>query len=126
MKILYVEDNPELREAIGELLEAPDRVVHSCSDAEKALALCATDRFDVVVTDVSLPGISGTELARRLVAARPNQQVVLCSGYDFGDDARVLGAHVRSLPKPFDLDRLEALLAEIDTELQRERGTGEP
>lgn len=121
MNILYVEDNADLREAIGELLEGPGRTVHCCADAEQALVRCAAQRYDVVVTDVSLPGLSGTDLARRLVAERPLQHVVLCSGYDFGEHARVLGPRVRSLAKPFELDVLEALLAEIGAELARER-----
>ena len=56
MRILYVEDNPELRETIGMLMEGEGRRVTSCASAEEALALDAGDPFDVLVTDVSLPG----------------------------------------------------------------------
>jgi len=113
--ILFVEDNDNLREMMSLLMEADDREVVACASGEEALALCAGRPFDVVITDVSLPGISGTELARRLLATAPRRWVVLCSGYGY-DDAlvRQLGPNVRSLAKPFEVDELDTLLAEVD------------
>ena len=67
MRILYVEDHPELRETIGMLMEGEGRTVTPCASAEEALVLDAGDPFDVLVTDVSLPGLSGTDLARQLL-----------------------------------------------------------
>ena len=58
MRILYVEDNPELRETIGMLMEGEGRTVTSCASAEEALVLDAGHPFDVLVTDVSLPCMS--------------------------------------------------------------------
>lgn len=121
LRVLYVEDNPDLREAIGLLLEADGREIVTCADGEQALALSDARRFDVVITDVSLPGISGTELARALVARDPQQWVVLCSGYVFGDEVAALGSHVRSLAKPFELEDLESLMDEIGRDLPRGR-----
>ena len=83
MRILYVEDNPELRETIGKLMEGEGRTVTPCASAEEALALDAGDPFDVLVTDVSLPGLSGTDLARQLLADDPQRWVVLCSGMNW-------------------------------------------
>ncbi|WP_312305034.1 response regulator, partial [Pulveribacter sp.] len=65
MRILYVEDNPELRETIAMLMEAPGRCIVSCASAEEALAHDGDQGpFDLVMTDVSLPGMSGPELCR--------------------------------------------------------------
>ena len=50
------------------LLESPDRAVHTAANGEAAQTLWSQREFDVLVTDVSLPGISGTELARRVLA----------------------------------------------------------
>lgn len=113
LRILYVEDNPDLRETIGMLLESDDRVVTSCATAEEALELDAAEPFDVVVTDVSLPGMSGTDLCRRLVAADAERWIVLCSGYEFKHGLATLGPHVRALLKPFEMEDLEALFDEI-------------
>lgn len=113
LHILYVEDNAELREAITMLMEAEGCVVTACGTAEEALRITAEREVDVVVTDVSLPGLSGTELARALLASAPQRWIVLCSGYRFGKELSVLGPNVRALLKPFELDELCALLAEI-------------
>jgi two-component system, cell cycle response regulator CpdR len=113
MRILYVEDNPELRETIGMLMESEGQTVTSCATGEEALELDARQPFDVLVSDVSLPGISGTDLARKLLAADPQRWVVLCSGYELGSHPESWGANVRTLLKPFELEDLEQLLGSI-------------
>ncbi len=113
VSILYVEDNDDLRESIGMLLEAEGREIVSCATAEEALVQMDKRSFDILVTDVSLPGISGTELARRATAARPQQWVVLCSGYEFSQGLATLGANVRSIAKPFEIDDMDRLLNDI-------------
>ena len=117
MRILYVEDNPELRETIGMLMEGEGRMVVTCATAEEALELERDGRFDLLVTDVSLPGLSGTDLARQVLAADPGRWVVLCSGYDLGSHPAGWGPHVRTLTKPFELEDLEALLVQAQAAL---------
>ncbi|MFT4240716.1 MAG: response regulator [Acidovorax sp.] len=119
MRILYVEDNPELRETIGMLMEGEGRTVTPCATAEEALELDARQPFDVLVSDVSLPGMPGTELARRMLEADPQRWVVLCSGYELGNYPAAWGPNVRTLLKPFDLEDLDALLDSIHTALRR-------
>ena len=113
MRILYVEDNPELREPIAMLMDGDGRTVTSCASAEEALELDAQQTFDVLVSDVGLPGISGTDLARKLLAQDPQRWVVLCSGYELGSYPRDWGPNVRTLLKPFEVEDLEALLGSI-------------
>jgi two-component system cell cycle response regulator CpdR len=113
LSILYVEDNPELRENIGILMEADDREIVTCATAEEALAINAMRHFDLVVTDVSLPGMSGTELARRLLQNQPTRWIALCSGFDFGHAIEQLGVHVRALQKPFEIEDLDLLIAQV-------------
>ena len=117
MRILYVEDNPELRETIGMLLEGEGHEVVSCASAEEALELDAQQAFDLLVSDVSLPGLSGTDLARRLLEGDPLRWVVLCSGYELGSQPGSWGPNVRTLLKPFELEELEQLLGGIHTAL---------
>ena len=114
MRILYVEDNPELRETIGMLLEGEGHEVVSCASAEEALELDAQQAFDLLVSDVSLPGLSGTDLARRLLEGDHLRWVVLCSGYDLGMYPAAWGPNVRTLLKPFDVEELEQLLGSIN------------
>jgi len=118
LSILYVEDNKELREALSEMLAGPGRKVVSFGTGEAALAAWDACAPDLLVTDISLPGMSGTELTRLLVAKNPAQWVVLCSGYDFGSHIATLGRNVRALPKPFEIEQLEALFDEINLALR--------
>jgi CheY-like chemotaxis protein len=117
LSVLYVEDNEDLRGTIGMLLEETGHEVVACADSEDALRLWAERDFDVVMTDVNLPGVSGMELTRLILAKKPSQWVILCSGFEFGAQIAQLGTNVRSLPKPFELEDLEALMGAIEAEV---------
>jgi DNA-binding NtrC family response regulator len=81
--------------------------------AEDALEHLARNTYDVLFSDVSLPGMSGVELARQAVAQRPGLRVIFASGY--GD---ALLRHVefpfQSLQKPYEIEQLQAALAHAD------------
>ena len=119
LRILYVEDHPELRELLQEMLEGDRREVLACATAEEALAVWNASHFDVLVTDISLPGMLGTDLVRRVLAVRPDCWAVLCSGYEYAEGVGVLGPRVRTLSKPFELEDLERLMEEIATSMDQ-------
>lgn len=116
--ILYVEDNDDLRATIGELLQQPDRELALYARAEDALAADRERRFDIVVTDVSLPGMSGIDLARAVLRRSPEAWVVFSSGYPMGNRLADFGPHVRALLKPFDFADIRRLVDEIRADLQ--------
>ncbi len=120
LSILYVEDNDELRETVSELIEADGREIVAVADAESALVAWETRPFDVLLTDISLPGITGTELARRVLAICPQQWVVFCSGYEYQQAISSLGPNVRSIPKAFAVEDMDALMHEIASALSAE------
>ncbi len=117
MRVLFVEDNDEVRSLIGELLEEEGLEVLACASAEAAEIEFDRGRFDVVLTDVSLPSMSGTELARRLLQKRPGLWMVFSSGYPMHDGLASWGPRVRSLLKPFELEELQVLMEEIRASL---------
>ena len=117
MRMLYVEDNPELREIFQEMLKGDKREIVACATAEEALTIWNTSHFDALITDISLPGMSGTELGRRVLAVQPQCWVVFCSGYEYGEALDVLGPRVRAISKPFELEDLERLIDEIHSSL---------
>lgn len=125
VRILYVEDNDDLRATIGVLLESPGREVRTCGNAEEAMKAFDAQDYDLVVTDVSLPGLSGVELARRLIAQRPSLWIVLCSGYEFGERASMIGERVRAIAKPFEVEDLESLIEEITGSVLGQRAASE-
>jgi DNA-binding NtrC family response regulator len=113
MRIIFVEDNEYLRDTMAEMLEAEGREIIACADAEQALADFDAHGADVIVTDVSLPGMSGIDLARQALARVPGTWVIVSSGYAFDKGLETLGPTVKSLPKPFEIDDMDQLLDQI-------------
>jgi len=90
LRILYVEDNCELRDTIGLLMEGEGRTVATCATAEEALQRDAAQPHDVVVSDVSLPGMSGLEGIRFIKEKAPKTLVVILTVFE--DDDKVFAA----------------------------------
>ncbi len=113
LRTLFVEDNVYLREIIGELLQEEGLSVTACGSAEEAETEFFKQPYLLVITDVSLPKMSGVDLAKRILAASPNTWIVFSSGYALDNGLSQFGSNVRSLPKPFEVEALQALLLEI-------------
>jgi two-component system, cell cycle response regulator CpdR len=113
LQVLYVEDNDDVRELIAMLLDDEGLSVVECASAEAAEAAFAAQHFDVLITDVSLPSLSGTQLATRLQRGRSDLWVVFCSGYPMHDGLHSWGPRARSLLKPFEAEELHALMEEV-------------
>ncbi len=112
LRILVVEDNVDSQYLVCEMLRAFGHEADGVGHPDDALARLDAGRYDVLFTDVSLPGMSGVELARKAVADAPAMQVIFASGY--GD---TLLRHVEfpylSLQKPYELDQLQAALDKV-------------
>lgn len=115
MDILLVEDSPEVSLITVEYLTELGHEVVAVTDAELAVEQVAQRSFDAVMTDVSLPGMSGIELAKELIKKYPKLPVVIASGYGTLNVEFLLGqpqVNVLILPKPYDMDKLEKTLNE--------------
>ena len=102
LKILYVEDNALVREVTCELLAQEQRQILACENAEEALEQFRQDCFDVLITDVSLPLMSGMDLARSVLRIKPRMPIILASGYELDFALENWGANVRAIIKPFE------------------------
>ena len=111
LRLLIVDDDDVLRDTLPILLEADDREIVVCETAEEALVRHRVQPFDVVLTDVSLDGASGLDLARAVLADDPAAWVLVVSGYTLDPGVRALGANVHVLQKPFTAAQVEALIA---------------
>jgi CheY-like chemotaxis protein len=112
LRILVVEDNADARYLVCETLRALGHEVQAAATGEDALPELAGQPFDVLFTDVSLPGMSGVELARQALRQAPTLQLLFASGY--GDElTRHLEFPAQSLQKPYDIEQLQAALAQI-------------
>jgi len=113
LRILFVEDNDLLREQITELMAAADREIVACESAEAALTEYERQSFDVMVTDMSLPVMSGAELVRRILQKKPDAWIVISSGYSLQAEWNKLGPNIRVLPKPFESEQIDVLLNDV-------------
>ena len=101
-RLLYVEDNPQVAEVTCLMLEDMGLDIIQASSAEHALRITEEDAvpFDLVLTDVVMPGLSGVQLAKRLNRRWPDLPIILVSG--FSDELAVgYGSDYELLRKPF-------------------------
>lgn len=108
--ILLVEDEPSLRKLTCTILRDAGYTVFEASDAEQALEIASKNdcAFDLLLTDVVMPGMSGRDLADKLCPVRPEMRVLYVSGYTHGAVAAhgVLESGISVLHKPFTRDQL--------------------
>jgi CheY-like chemotaxis protein len=107
--VLLVDDDPGVRFALAEVLhERGYRVVSASSGSEALRALDGLDEIDVVVTDLSMPGMDGLELVSRIAARVPALPVILLTAHCSDRLGRIASSHGARgcLAKPFDIDQL--------------------
>ena len=107
-EILVVDDDDIIRDTLCELL-SQDHACQTAATAEEALTKLKSQLFDVVLTDVSMPGLSGLELLNRVVQLYPDTPVIIISGMSDEEQAQSLirqGAFDYLL-KPFRLEVVE-------------------
>ena len=111
--ILYVEDNSIVREVTVELLTQEQRDIVAVATAEEALREFREHSFNVVITDVSLPQMSGLDLARKILDIDPKVLIIVASGYYLDLTLQKWGPNVRAIVKPFEAADIDALIAEL-------------
>ena len=107
-KILVVDDDDTIRDTLYELL-SEEYLCQTAKTAEKAFARLEADSYDVVLTDISMPGLSGLELLGHIRQKFPDTPVIMISGIGDQDHAQgliKLGAF-DFLLKPFSLEVVE-------------------
>ena len=126
--ILVVDDNPDHRGVVREALEPLGFPLHEAEDGAQALALAATLRPDLFLLDISMPGMDGWELSRRLRAEGHTAAKIVVLSANIGDMPVPSGedpAHDDVLAKPFDLRRLTDILeAQLGLEWLGEEAAG--
>jgi EAL domain-containing protein (putative c-di-GMP-specific phosphodiesterase class I) len=136
-RILVAEDDPELRRAVTRTLERDGFCVLAAEDGEQAAALLAAQPFDAVVSDVSMPKMSGIDLLRIARERDLEMPVLLMTGAPDVSSAIEAVRHgaCEYIIKPFDSARLLQLvrravdlnqLAKAKREAMRELGSGRP
>ena len=111
-RILLVDDQPSVREAISLLLSLDEHTVIEAGDGVEALDVFGREQFDLVITDFEMPNMKGNELARRIKQFSPAQPIVMVTAYAerLGDSSNPVDA---LLNKPFQLEDLRRAMAKL-------------
>ena len=110
VKLLLVEDNPTMQTTLQRSFERRGMQVVACADGARALERWQSSLPDVVLLDLSLPGLDGLQVLSQARAAGLKTPVLILTARGTVGD-RILGLNSGAddyLPKPFDLDELEA------------------
>jgi len=118
-RILVIDDQEPIRRIVRRTLEQDGHEVFDASDGEIGMDILETQAFDVVITDIFMPGQDGIVTLRQIRKRFPAVKVIVISGgdssglLDLRKDAELLGA-VSSLQKPFNardvMDKVRAAL----------------
>jgi len=115
-RILVVDDEPGVRKLLARILRTRGYTVHEAEDGASALTFLdksAAD-IDLVVTDIVMPGMSGTKLAEEINARWGDMKIMFVSGYPQGAAlATGLAARIPVLGKPFTPEALATKVREI-------------
>jgi PAS domain S-box-containing protein len=102
LRILLIEDDSLIRLTTADMLTNLGHLVTEAADGTKALSLLDKSLFDVMVTDLALPGMSGEEIAASAVKQQPGLRVIFATGYE---PAQTIGGGLKGavfLQKPYD------------------------
>ena len=115
--VLYVDDEPSLVQVGHHMLERLGYEAVGAASGKEALDLFLSgpERFDLVITDLTMPGMTGIELAKSILANRPGTPIILCTGYkDEVTELKAREAGIREIVmKPFDLRELGAIVERV-------------
>jgi DNA-binding NtrC family response regulator len=121
VKVLVVDDEGRLRDVLTRAIASWGFQVTGARSGEEALRLMHTSKFDILILDLNLPGVSGIELFEKLRAANPEQQVIVLTGFGNLEAARatIRLDVVDFLEKPCPLGELEKSLHRATQRLVR-------
>ncbi len=119
-KVLIIDDEAGMRDLISRLFEAGGSVTTTASDGKEGLEKSASDTFDLIILDMSLPKMNGLEVLAGVKEHMPDVPVIMITAYGSTKtavEALKLGAY-DFVTKPFDLDELQVI---ADRALEQQR-----
>jgi GAF domain-containing protein len=113
VRVLVIDDEPFVRDTLGEILRQQHHDVVVADDGVSGLARFREGAFDLVMTDLAMPGMSGWQVAQAVKAARPQVPVVLVTGWGVEVQADELESHGvdRVMTKPFRFEDVQEVVA---------------
>ena len=117
MNILIIEDEPLIRETMAEILSLEGHKSTLAADGDEGIELFMEGAYDIVFTDLTMPGLSGWEVTRAIKQHHGELPVVIITGWEASidqseiDESGVAGV----LPKPFKIDELLGIVRQLTT-----------
>ncbi len=112
-KVLIVDDEPSIQSMLFDFLES-DYDVTACSNAGEALNYVNNDTFDLVISDINMPGMKGYELLSKVKSISPNTRTALITAYNVDEYLSLARDHnifnIISKTTPFNFDELGSLV----------------
>ena len=125
-RILVVDDEPFVCDAVKLMLEFDGHTVETASHGKEALEVFQKHKFDLVITDWKMPGMSGDQLAEAIKQLVPTQPVVMITAH--AEMLQTLSVSLKSVdaivPKPFLLDDLRKAIAKVTPSMDAEKKPG--
>ncbi len=112
--ILVIDDEEVMRNALADILKIGNHQVKTAADGMKGLELMRQERFDMVISDLSMPGISGLEVLKQVKKEKPDMPAILITGWGLEMDPDEMNAAGidKVIRKPFQLKEVLNLVAE--------------
>ncbi len=107
-RILMIDDDPHMHRIVGIYLKNKAFKIVNVQSARFALHKLQEEHFDLILSDIQMPGMDGIELIKTIRAKFPNLPVIVLSAFDtdkFKDDFKTF-EHLEIIAKPFDQDTL--------------------
>ncbi len=109
--VLVIDDEDLVRDVVARMVEDLGYAAVTAADGRAGLELVDRQSVDVVLVDLTMPNMSGSDVCAALRQRRPDLPLIVCSGYD--RDSRGPVQADAFLPKPFRIDALERTLAKL-------------
>jgi DNA-binding NtrC family response regulator len=118
--LLLIDDDTAVRQMLDSLF-SPTHECHTADRAEQALEYLQLQKYDVVITDVTMPGLGGVEILQRIKARHDTTPVIVISGRpdEYRDTVLEMGAFA-FFAKPFALSAIEASVADAIAQSQQQ------
>jgi CheY-like chemotaxis protein len=115
LKILVVDDEEVVAEVLGKLMEVDGHNVTVTLEAEKALEIYQKEKFDIVFTDISMPGMNGIDLTQKLLELDKNAKIAAVTGHVGTQEVeKILNAGAKTvLKKPFTKKDIDCKIKEV-------------
>ena len=125
-KILVVDDSQNIREMLEDFLDFEGHQPVLAKDGEEALKLFSEQNFDLVITDLGMPGMSGWILSKHIKQRRPETPIIIITGWgaQLSDEDLRRNEVEFLLSKPFHLDQVKEAIDTVAGKLSRQPKAG--